>query len=143
VAPPHRATFERNRQAFLARLDGEMAKWTKTMEPLRGAKVAVFHPVYIYFLTRFGLVQIGALEDRPGIPPSPAHVARLIQLMKQEKVKALLVEPWNDRKLAERVAQEAGAKALVMATAVGAVKGADTYIATIEYNIRTLAEALR
>jgi len=143
VAPPHRATFERNRQAFLARLDGEMAKWTKTMEPLRGAKVAVFHPVYIYFLTRFGLVQIGALEDRPGIPPSPAHVARLIQLMKQEKVNALLVEPWNDRKLAERVAQEAGAKALVMATAVGAVKGADTYIATIEYNIRTLAEALR
>lgn len=143
IAPQHRAAFEKNRQAFLARVDGEMAKWTKTMAPLKGAKVVGYHPVFTYFLTRFGLVQVGAIEDRPGIPPSPGHLARLIQQMKQERVKAILVEPWNDRKLAERVAEEAGARALVMATAVGAVKGADNYIAAIDYNIRTLAEALR
>jgi len=143
VAPQHRATFEKNRQAFLARLDGEMARWLKAMEPVKGAKVVVFHPDFIYFLTRFGLVQVGTLEDRPGIPPSPGHLVRLIEQMKQEKVKMVLVEPWNDRKLAERVAQEAGAKAFVMATAVGAVKGADNYIAAIDFNIRTLAEALK
>jgi ABC-type Zn uptake system ZnuABC Zn-binding protein ZnuA len=143
IAPQHRAAFEKNRQAFLARVDGEMAKWTKTMAPLKGAKVVGYHPVFTYFLTRFGLAQVGAIEDRPGIPPSPGHLARLIQQMKQERVKAILVEPWNDRKLAERVAEEAGARALVMATAVGAVKGADNYIAAIDYNIRTLAEALR
>jgi zinc/manganese transport system substrate-binding protein len=120
-----------------------MARWTKTMEPLKGTKVVVYHPSFIYFVTRFGLVQIATLEDRPGIPPSPGHLARLIQQMKQERVKAVLVEPWNDRKLADRVAQEAGAKAYVMATAVGAVKGADNYIAAIDYNIRTLAEALK
>jgi len=55
----------------------------------------------------------------------------------------ILVEPWNDIKLANRVAEEAGAKALVMATAVGAVKGADNYIAAIDYNITTLAKALQ
>ena len=143
VAPQHRAIFEKNRQAFLARLDGEMGRWVKTMEPLKGAKVVVYHPDFIYFLTRFGLVQVGTIEDRPGIPPSPSHLARLINQMKQDKVKAVLVEPWNDKKLAERVAQEAGAKAFVMATAVGAVKGADNYIAAIDYNIRTLAEALK
>jgi ABC-type Zn uptake system ZnuABC Zn-binding protein ZnuA len=143
VAPQHRATFEKNRQTFLARLDGEMARWTKAMEPVKGAKVVVYHPDFIYFLTRFGLVQVGTLEDRPGIPPSPGHLARLINLMKQDKVKVVLVEPWNDRKLAERVAEEAGAKAFVMATAVGAVKGADNYIAAIDYNIRTLSEALK
>jgi ABC-type Zn uptake system ZnuABC Zn-binding protein ZnuA len=143
VSPQHRAAFEKNREAFLARLNGEMARWTKTMEPLKGAKVVGYHPVFVYFLTRFGLVQAGALEDRPGIPPSPGHLVRLIQQMKQERVKAILVEPWNDRKLAERVAEEAGARAVVMATAVGAVKGADNYIAAIDYNIRTLSEALR
>lgn len=143
VAPQHRDAFEKNRQAFLTRLEGEMARWTKTMAPFKGAKVVGYHPIFIYFLTRFGLVQVGALEDRPGIPPSPGHLARLIQQMKQERVKAILVEPWNDRKLAERVAAEAGARALVMATAVGAVKGADNYIAAIDYNVRTLAEALR
>jgi zinc/manganese transport system substrate-binding protein len=143
VAPQHRAAFEKNRQAFLARLDIEMARWTKAMESVKGAKIVVFHPDFIYFVTRFGLVQIGTVEDRPGIPPSPGHLVRLIEQMKQEKVKAVLVEPWNDKKLAERVAQEAGAKALVFASAVGAVKGADNYIAAIDYNIRILAEALK
>ena len=143
VAPQHRAAFEKNRQAFLARIDSEMARWTKAMEPVKGAKIVVFHPDFIYFVTRFGLVQIGTVEDRPGIPPSPGHLVRLIEQMKQEKVKAVLVEPWNDKKLAERVAQEAGAKALVFASAVGAVKGADNYIAAVDYNIRILAEALK
>jgi ABC-type Zn uptake system ZnuABC Zn-binding protein ZnuA len=63
--------------------------------------------------------------------------------MKEEQVKVILVEPWNDVKLAERVAQEARARAVVMATAVGAVKGADNYIAAVDYNVRTLAAALQ
>ena len=120
-----------------------MAKWTKAMTPVQGAKVVVFHPVYIYFLTRFGLIQAAALEDRPGIPPSPQHLVNVIREMKEQKIKAILVEPWNDVKLANRVAEEAGAKAFVMASAVGAVKGADNYIAAIDYNITTLAQALR
>ena len=143
VAPQHRASFERNRAAFLARVDEQMARWTKLMEPVKGAKVVVFHPVYIYLLTRFGLTQAGALEDRPGIPPSPQHLVNVIRQMKEEGIKAILVEPWNDVKLANRVAEEAGAKAYVMASAVGAVKGADNYIAAIDYNVTTLAKALR
>ena len=143
VAPQHRATFEKNRQAFLARVETEMARWTKTLEPFKGAKVVPYHPDFIYFLHRFGLVQLAAIEDRPGIPPSPGHLAQLIRRMKEERVKAVLVEPWNDQKLAARVAQEAGARSYVMAVSVGAVKGADTYFSAIDYNIRTLAEALR
>ena len=123
LAPQNRAAFERNRQAFLARLDAEMERWTKTLEPVKGAKVVVYHPDFIYFLTRFGFVQVATLEDRPGIPPSPAHLTRLIQQMKDEQIKVILVEPWNDVDLARRVAEQAGAKAFVMATAVGAVKG--------------------
>ena len=143
LAPDHRASFERNRQTFLARLDGEMSRWIKMMEPVKGAKVVVFHPDFIYFVTRFGLVQAGTVEDKPGIPPSPQHLVRLIRQMKDEKVKVILVEPWNDVKLANRVAQEAGARAIVFASAVGAVKGADNYIAAIDFNVRILAEALR
>lgn len=143
AAPQHRAAFEKNRQAFLARVESELGRWTKTMEPVKGAKVVGYHPDFLYFLKRFGLVQVGAIEDRPGIPPSPGHLTRLIQQMKQERVKAVLVEPWSDRKLAERIASEAGARALVIAPSVGAVKGAETYFAAIDYNVRTLSEALR
>ena len=143
VAPENRAAFEDNRKKFLAQLDQRMAGWLKAMEPVRGSKVVVYHPDFIYFLTRFGLVQVGTVEDRPGIPPSPQHLVNLIRLMKEEKIKVVLVEPWNDIKLANRIAEEAGAKAFVMATAVGAVKGADNYVAAIDYNITTLAKALR
>ena len=143
IAPQHRAAFERNRTAFLGRLDAQMAEWTKTLEPFRGAKVVVYHPDFLYFLNRFGLVQLGTVEDRPGIPPSPQHLATLIKQMQAEKVKVVLVEPWNDRKLAARVAEEAGGKALVVASSVGAVKGADDYISAMDYNVKALAAALR
>jgi ABC-type Zn uptake system ZnuABC Zn-binding protein ZnuA len=143
VEPENRAAFARNREAFLAKLEQEMSRWQKTMEPVRGAKVVVYHPDFIYFLTRFGLVQVGMMEDRPGIPPSPVHLVNLIKVMKEERVKMILVEPWNDVKLASRVAEEAGARAFVMASSVGAVKGADNYIAAIDFNIKTLSEALK
>lgn len=143
VAPQHRAAFERNRMAFLERLEQQMAAWVKTLEPVRGGKVVVYHPDFVYFLTRFGLVQVGTIEDRPGIPPSPQHLAGLIRQMQEHKVKVVLVEPWNDRKLAARVAEEAGGQALVIASSVGAVKGADDYISTVDYNVKALAAALR
>jgi len=138
-----RPAFERNRQAFLERLAREMERWNKILEPVRGAKVVAYHPDVIYFLTRFGLVQVGTLEDRPGIPPSPQHLVQIIRQMKAEGVKVILVEPWNDFKLAQRIAEEAGAKAYVFASAVGGVKGTDNYIATIEFNVTLLAQALR
>ena len=78
------------------------------MEPLQGSKVVVFHPDFIYLLTRFGLVQAGTVEDRPGIPPSPQHLVTLIRQMKEEKIKVILVEPWNDVKLANRSPRRRG-----------------------------------
>ena len=143
VAPQHRAAFEQNRAAFLQRLEAQLGGWLKTLEPFRGARVVVYHPGFIYFLNRFGLVQLGTVEDRPGIPPSPQHLANLIKQMQEQKIKVVLVEPWNDRKLATRVAEEAGGTALVIASSVGAVKGADDYISTIDYNVKALAAALR
>lgn len=143
LLPEHRAVFDRNRAAFLARLEQDMDRWLRTMEPVKGAKVVVYHPSFAYLVARFGLVQVGMVEDRPGIPPSPQHLVRLIQQMKDERVKVILVEPWNDLKLARRVGEEAGARAIVMASAVGAVKGADSYVAAIDFNVKTLAAALR
>jgi len=142
-APERRDAFEKNRTAFLARLDEAMARWTRALEPLRGAKVVVYHPQWIYILNRFGLTQAATLEDRPGIPASPAHLTRVIRQMKEERIKVIIVEPWNDVKLANRVAEEAGAKAVVLASMVGGVKGTDSYIGAIDHNVNALVTAMR
>jgi len=143
IAPQDRATFERNRKEFLGRLGEAMTRWSKVLEPFKSAKVVVDHNMWPYFLARLGLVQAGTIEERPGIPPTPAHLTRLIALMKGEQVRVIIRAPWSDQKLAERVAQEAGAKAVTLASACGAVKGADTYLDMVDYNVKTLAQALR
>ena len=143
VAPQSRAAFERNRAAFLARLEQAQARWTEVLAPVKGARVVVDHNLWAYFLTRFGLVQAASVEERPGIPATPAHLAKLIELIKGERIKVIMTVPWGDKKLAERVGQEGGAKVVLMAPAVGGVKGADGYIETVDYNVKTLAQALK
>lgn len=143
VAPEQRATFERNREEFLARLDRALAGWSAEMAPFKGARIVVDHNMWPYFLARFGLVQAGSIEERPGIPPTPAHLTRLIASMKEDKVRLILTVPWGDQKLAARIAQETGARVVVAASAVGAVKGTDGYLETIDYNVKSIAQAMK
>jgi zinc/manganese transport system substrate-binding protein len=143
LAPQHRPALEKNRQEFLARLDQATQRWAQALAPIKGAKVVVYHNNLVYQMTRFGLTQYATVEDRPGIPPSPGHLAQLIRRMKDDQVKVIATNPWSDQRLAQRVAGEAGAQVVVIADGVGAVKGADTYIAALDYNVRTLAQALK
>jgi len=143
AAPQNRAAFEQNRKEFLGRLEQSMARWTSVIGPYRGTRVVVDHNMWVYFLTRFGLVQAGAIEERPGIPPAPGHLTKLITIIKDERIKVILTAPWTDQKLAERIAQEAGAKVVLMASGVGAVKGTDSYLDMIDYNVKAVVQALR
>ena len=143
VAPQHRAAFDRNREQFLARLGEAMVRWSATLAPFKGSKVIVDHNMWPYFLTRFGLVQAGSIEERPGIPATPSHLTKLIAYMKEDKIKVIMAVPWADYKLAEFVAQEAGAKVVLVANGVGALKGTDTYLDTIDYNVKAVAQAFK
>jgi zinc/manganese transport system substrate-binding protein len=143
AAPEHRAAFEARRREFLARLEAALARWRDTLAPFRGAKVVAYHDLWLYFCQRFGLALAGTVEDRPGIPPSPGHLAALIRQMKEQQVRVLISEPWADQKLIERVAREAGARTVRLAPAVGAVPEATSYLELFEYNVTALAAALR
>ena len=143
IAPQHRAAFERNRQQFLAKIDDAMGRWNSMLAPYKGSPVVVNHALWIYLLSRFGLVQVGTVEERPGIPATANHIVKLVNLMKEDRVKAVIAEPWSDFKLVERIAQEAGAKAAILAATVGSVKGTDTFIDTVDFNVKTLAQMLK
>jgi ABC-type Zn uptake system ZnuABC Zn-binding protein ZnuA len=144
VAPEHRAVFDRQRQAFVARLEPALARWEAALAPLRPARFVVYHNDLGYFFNRFGLTQLGTIEDRPGIPPSPAHLARLVREMKDAGTRVIIVvEPWSDQKLAARLAEETGAKIAVVNAKLGATSGADAYISSVDANVTALAQAGR
>jgi zinc/manganese transport system substrate-binding protein len=143
VAPQHAAHFEARRREFLARLEQALAGWQATLAPARGAPVVTYHEDLTYFLRRFGLVQAGVIEDRPGIPPSPQHLASLVRLMREQKVRVIVAEPFADRSVVDLVARDTGARVVPLPTAVGGARGVETYLDLIDYQVRALAEALR
>lgn len=144
VAPDNAAVFEANREAFLGRLAEADRRWKQRLAPYAGLKMYSFHDTWAYFHRAFGFTEGGVIEDRPGIPPSPQHVAMLIRQMKEERQKAklILIETWYPREVTDLVARETGAKVVVVPSLPGAVKGTGDYIAHLEYLVDAIARAL-
>jgi ABC-type Zn uptake system ZnuABC Zn-binding protein ZnuA len=109
----------------------------------KGRKVVVYRPFWVYFLTRFGLVRAAALEDRPGRPASPGHLVRVVQQMKSERVKVLLVEPLERSPARGARRRGGGCSGSRDRLFRRRREGADDYLAAIDYNVKTLAAAPR
>ena len=101
-----------------------------------------YHDSWPYFYRAFGLEEVGIIEDRPGVPPSPQHLATLIRQMRERGVKVVLVESWYQTDTPTAVARAAGAQILVVPQSPGAMKGTDTYIGHLDALVTALARAL-
>ena len=144
VAPEHRAALEAHRAAFVARLEPAIARWQAALAPLQDARLVVYHNNLGYFFKRFRLTQLGTIEERPGIPPSPAHLARLTREMKNAPGKVVIVaERWSDQRLVARLAEETGARVAVVNAKLGAFSGPDAYLQSVDANVTALAQAAR
>ena len=143
VAPQHRATFEANRQAFLARVSAALAGWQRALEPLpRRAGRGLPQGVGVSPRRGSRSARWTRWRIAPASRPRPGHLVQLIRRMRDEKIKAILVSAWNDRRTAERVAAEAGARVVLLAHGAGALKGTDTYFDFFDYNVKALIQAL-
>lgn len=142
LSPADRAHFEANRERFLARLDEGLARWARVMAPHRGTRVVVVHESWPYFAERFGLVVVAAVEPTPGVPPSPASLATLIQRMREAGVRVLIAEPYSNAAMVSQVAARSGARAVTLIPSVGGDPEARDYLALFDLNIKRLTEAL-
>ncbi len=142
IMPDLAAKFEANRQAFLEKVAVADRRWKATLAPYRGVKIHAYHDSWPYFYRAFGFVEGGIIEDRPGIPPSPQHVATLIREMKEEKARVILLETWYPAEVSNLMARETGAKVLVVPQTPGAVKGTEDYISHMDYLVNAVAKAL-
>src|SRR5437016_3064876 len=113
--------FQERYQDFDKRLTEAEKRWDAMMKPYHGEKVVSYHRSFPNLAKHFGLNVIGYVEPRPGIPPTPGHTIEVIQTMKREHAKLILVEPYFDMKTPDSIARETGGKAMVLPPSVGGV----------------------
>jgi zinc/manganese transport system substrate-binding protein len=141
--PNDRAYFEQRLNDFVNRLNDAEKRWTAMMAPYKGIKVVTYHRSYSNFADRFGLSIFGYVEPKPGIPPTPQHTLELINDMKKNNIKIVLVEPYFDLKTPNAIGRETGAQVLVMPPSVGGTKDITDYFKLFDYDLNLLVDAIK
>src|SRR5215813_4311047 len=143
LRPNDKAYFDQRLADFNQRLDAAEKRWLDSMAPYKGTKIVTYHRSFPNFAERFGLDIIGYVEPRPGIPPTPQHTLDLINEMKRQNVKIVLIEPYFDSKTPNAIGRDTGAQVLVVPPSVGGVKEASDYIKLFDYDINLVVEAIK
>lgn len=143
LRPSDRPYFAQQLASFTSRLDEAEKRWLSLMAPYKGTKMVTYHRSLPNLAERFGLDIMGYVEPRPGIPPSPQHTLDLINEMKRQNVKLVLVEPYFDLKTPNAIGRETGAEVLVMPPSVGGVKEVTDYFKLFDYDVNLLVTAIR
>jgi zinc/manganese transport system substrate-binding protein len=140
--PTNAEVYVANEKAFTQRLDAAERSWQADLAKIKGQPVVAWHTSWRYFAEYTGMNIVGFMEPKPGVPPSPSHLAGLIQTMKSTGAKVIVMEPFYDRRTADLVASKTGAKVLVLPPSVGGAKGLDDYIRLMTHDVQQLAAAL-
>jgi len=138
MQPANAAAFAQRFADFDKRLSIAEKGWEVRMAPYRGRKVVTYHRSWPNFCERFGLEVVDYVEPKPGIPPTPVHTLEVINTMKREGIKLILVEPYFDLRAPNKIAQDVGGQVAVLLPSVGGVKQVTDYFQLFDYDINLL-----
>ena len=133
--PSNASAYAANLAAFEAKLTQKEAEWKAKMAPYVGTKIITFHNSWPNFEKYFGLRVAGNIEPKPGIPPSPTHTLEIINLIMNEKIPLILVEPYFDLKTPKFISNKTGAVTLVFYPSVGGTPEIKDYFALFDYDL--------
>jgi ABC-type Zn uptake system ZnuABC Zn-binding protein ZnuA len=137
----HCGGYEKRARAFRAEINAKLPQWQSALSAAQGRKVVTYHKDFDYLARRFGLDVVDTLEPKPGIPPSPTHLADVISRMKAQGVRWIIAEPTREQRNPEFVAEKTGARIVLLPIMPGGNEAAD-YIGLIDYNVQQLQRAL-
>jgi ABC-type Zn uptake system ZnuABC Zn-binding protein ZnuA len=140
--PDHRGVYEKNLAAFEAKLGEKDSEWRAKLAPFSGAKIVTFHNSWPNFAKHFALVVAGQIEPKPGIPPTPSHTLEIINLIRSEKIRAILVEPYFDMKTPQYIAGKTEATVLVFYPSVGGTPEIKDYFSLFDVDVDALVKVL-
>jgi len=143
IDPANAVAYEANRQAFLARLNAKLAEWESKLSALISLPIVAYHNSWPYFARRFRLDVIGFIETKPGVPPSPSHLAAIVRDMRARGARIVVREPHEPERDVAFVAGKAGAQVVTLAASVGALPRAGDYISLFDVNVEALASVAK
>ena len=123
---------------FQARWQQAMARWDAAAAPLKGAPVVVIHRDQAYLCRWLGLVQLAAIEPKPGVPPSAGYLAELVTKLSANKPKMILRNAYNDPKAAEWLSNKVGAPVVTLPFSVGGTPAAQDLFGLFDDTLRRL-----
>ena len=134
---PFLESNEMGGQPLISKLGG----WMKEAECLRGKVIVAYHLNWAYFTDRFGIQIANYVERRPGIPPSAAHVADLIGLMREENIQVLWVVDHYDGRIPSLIAERTGSTFLHVPQYTGGTETTSDYFSLVDTWIQTMKSA--
>jgi zinc/manganese transport system substrate-binding protein len=137
------AFYDSNLKAFNLKLDGKIREWLMKMSPYKGTPIIAYHNEWCYFENRFGLHVVDFMEPKPGIPPSPSQIVKVINEVKANKIRVIISSPYFTTSSSSVVSKETGAKTITLATSVGAFDEIKNYFDLFDYDINQLINALK
>ena len=143
VDPSNKSTYEANLQSFFKKIDDKMKDWQSKMAPFKGTKIIAYHNEWVYLETRFGLNIVDFMEPKPGIPPSPSQLVKVIKEIQANSIKVIISSPYFTTSSSDVVAKQTGVKELTLATSVGAFDPIKNYFDLFDYDIQQLTAILK
>lgn len=141
--PESHAIFQSRYDAFQKQLDQKIKEWAQRMKAFEGMAIVTYHRSWSYFADSYGLKVVGEIEPKPGIPVTSQHLSRLTNIIREDKVKLLIKEPYQEKKTPQRLAQVSEAYVIELYQFNGALKNVSGYIDLIEYNISLIEQAMK
>jgi ABC-type Zn uptake system ZnuABC Zn-binding protein ZnuA len=143
VDPSNKSFYEANLVTFNNKIDAKLKEWQSKMAPYKGSKIIAYHNEWVYFETRFGLQIVDFMEPKPGIPPTPSQLVKVINEVKANKIKVIISSPYFTTSSSDVVAKQTSVKELTLATSVGAFDAVKDYFTLFDYNIDQLTATLK
>jgi ABC-type Zn uptake system ZnuABC Zn-binding protein ZnuA len=143
VDPTNKSFYEANLVSFNNKIDLKLKEWQGKMAAYKGSKIIAYHNEWVYFETRFGLQIVDFMEPKPGIPPTPSQLVKVIKEVPANKIKVIISSPYFTTSSSDVVAKQTGVKELTLATCVGAFDTVKDYFSLFDYNIDNLITVLK
>jgi len=138
----HGDQFLANQEKLLKDISDTIERLRPKIDKLKGTQIIFYHNSWPYFNEFAGTVSAQFVEPYPGVAPSPAHVKKLIDLIKSGNIKVIAMEPYFDKRVPEKIAEDTGAKVVTLFPSIGGRSKDEGYGQWLESNVNALIEAL-